>query len=219
MTEREKEAGGPPVLRGTARPILVCGHPLLRRRAAAVRRADRPVRTLIDDMLVSMEEAPGLGLAAPQVGESLRIVVLAPQEDEILDADLTSGADEPYRLLNPRIVARSGSELGSEGCLSLPKLQGKVHRAYEVTVKALDERLRPVTIRAEGLLARVLQHEIDHLDGLLLVDRAEEGTLAWSVPDESEEDGHRLEPASREEVLEAFRRVLRDGSDPLSLLV
>jgi len=219
MAEHAKEAGGQPVLRGTPRTILVCGHPILRKRALAVRRADRQTRGLIEDMLACMEEAPGLGLAAPQVGESLRIVVAAPQDDEILDADLTSDPDEPYRLLNPRIVARHGSEVGVEGCLSLPKLQGRVPRALQVTVKALDERLRPVTIQAEGLLARVLQHELDHLDGLLLVDRAEEGSLAWSVPDESEEDGHRLEPASKEEVLEAFRRMLRDGSDPLSHLI
>ncbi len=194
---------------GTPRTIAICGHPVLRKKAAAVKRADRRLRQLLDDMVASMAQAPGLGLAAPQVGESVRAIIVAAEEDEL----------QPYRVLNPHIVSRRGAEIGVEGCLSLPKLQGRVERAEAVTVKALDERRQPVTIEAEGLLARVFQHEIDHLDGVLFIDRAEEGTLAWNIPDEETEEGYRLAPTTAEGALQVFAAVLREGVDPLSVLL
>jgi len=151
--------------------IARLGHPVLRRpsRPLSVRElAEAPMQRLIDDMVETMVETDGIGLAAPQVFQSVRLMVMG--EPETGDSD---GDGLPLSVLvNPSLTFRSqGQEFGWEGCLSIPGLRGKVPRASRVTVEALDRRGRPLRVDAEGYAARVLQHEIDHLDGVVFLDR------------------------------------------------
>ena len=141
------------------RPILVVGNPVLRQKAKRVTQVDRSIQKLIDDMIETMKAAPGVGLAAPQVGVPLRLAVIE------VDDTLTV-------LINPEIVKSSGETELDEGCLSVPGFWGRLHRAERVSVKALDRHGKELRIRdAEGLFAQALQHEIDHLDGHLYIDR------------------------------------------------
>lgn len=146
------------------RKILVVDNPnerrVLRAKAKKVSRFDAYLERLVADMWETMREAPGVGLAAPQVGESIRVLV-AEYEDEAV------------ALVNPEIIKRSeDEELGQEGCLSIPGLIGDdVPRASAITVKARDPRGKEIRVKAEGWFARILQHEIDHLDGVLYTDR------------------------------------------------
>ncbi|HEX2050051.1 MAG TPA: peptide deformylase [Actinomycetota bacterium] len=143
-------------------PIRVFGDPVLRQRARAVERVTRVHRRLVRDMIETMREAPGVGLAGPQVGVVERVFVWEVEDDH--------GA-----VFNPVITWRSDDTVvEEEGCLSLPGLAYPVERAAEVVVEGLDERGEPVRLEAEDLLARVCQHEIDHLDGVLFVDRLPE---------------------------------------------
>lgn len=180
------------------REILWCGNPVLRKRAKKVSAITPDIRQLIDDMIETMIDAPGLGLAAPQVGESVRAIVL--RED-------VGDEFEIYALINPRIVRRKGRCEMLEGCLSLPTLQAYVQRAESVVVEGLNPDGELIQVAGDGMLARALQHEIDHLDGVLFVDRADEETLAWMVPDKTDEDGYRLDPTTAEEVLARFNRL------------
>jgi len=136
------------------------GDPVLRRRAAPVTAITPEIRRLAADMIDTMYDEVGLGLAAPQVGVSLRLIVVA--DDQVR---------EPRVLVNPAIVAQGGTATAEEGCLSLPGVFAPVTRAEWVTVEAHDLDDRPLRLEAAGLLARVLQHEIDHLDGVLFIDR------------------------------------------------
>lgn len=135
------------------------GSDILRKKARVVTSIDRSVRRLIDDMFETMYDANGAGLAAPQVGRSLRIAVI----------DVGQG---PLALINPKITSKSGCVTDVEGCLSFPGVTAKVPRAETVTVEGLDPDGGTVLFQADGLLARAAQHEIDHLDGILFVDRA-----------------------------------------------
>jgi peptide deformylase len=141
--------------------IVYDGNPVLRKKAQPVKVVDSLVGQLMDDMLETMHANNGIGLAAPQVGISKRIIVADIGEE-----------DGPVKMINPRIVEREGHIVALEGCLSIPNVYGDVERAEKVTVKGLDEKGRPVTFEAEGLMARVFQHEIDHLDGKLFTDIA-----------------------------------------------
>ncbi len=141
--------------------ILQPPHPTLKRPAAAVDKVDDSLIRLMDDMLTTMYEAPGIGLAAPQVDVGKRVIVL----------DLSEEKDQPLRLINPALTWRSAeTDIAEEGCLSLPGQYAEVKRPAAVKVRYLDERESEREIEAEGLLARCLQHEIDHLDGILFVD-------------------------------------------------
>jgi peptide deformylase len=141
------------------RPILVVGHPVLRQKAKRISQIDRAIQKLIDDMIETMKAAPGVGLAAPQVGIPLRLAVI--------DVD-----DKITVILNPEIVKTTGEVELDEGCLSVPGFWGRLNRAERVSVKALDRHGKELRIRdAEGLFAQALQHEIDHLDGHLYIDR------------------------------------------------
>lgn len=138
------------------------GDPVLRERAKEIEEITDVHRRLIDDMIETMREAPGVGLAAPQVGVLERLFVWEVE-------------DEFGVLINPVIVKRSSERFTeAEGCLSLPGLTYEVERDYEVTVEALDGDGGPVTITGDDLLARVFQHEMDHLDGVLFIDRIDE---------------------------------------------
>lgn len=141
-------------------PIRLIGDPVLRHKARPVEKVTRRHRKLIEDMEETMYRAPGVGLAANQVGVLERIIVADP------------GEGPAVALINPRILSAQGSEVDVEGCLSIPGVTGYVERAQRVKVAGLDERGRSVVIEAEGFLARILQHEIDHLDGVLFIDRA-----------------------------------------------
>lgn len=149
-------------------PIVKDPAPILRKKAVKLRKADAGLAKLADDMFETMLVAPGVGLAAPQIGKSIRLVVIHVPEDE------DDGTEEvSLKLINPEIIKASGEQVGAEGCLSLPGIAGNVRRAYQVTVKAIDTDNKPVRIKAEGYLAVVLQHEIDHLDGIMFTDRIE----------------------------------------------
>jgi peptide deformylase len=165
--------------------IIYDGNPTLRKKAQPVKVVDSLVSQLLDDMVETMHKNSGIGLAAPQVGISKRIIVV----------DLGGEDDEIIKMVNPRIVERNGSVLGLEGCLSIPHVYGEVERAESVVVKGLDERGKPMKVDASGLLARVFQHEVDHLDGKLFTDVAV--NVRKYTPEELEEaekEG-RYEPA------------------------
>ena len=153
--------------------------PVLRKKAIKLRKVDEGVRKLALDMFETMLDAPGVGLAAPQIGKSIRLITVHIPEDEEDGIEETS-----LMLLNPEIVKASGEQTGAEGCLSMPGIAGNVTRAWNVTVKALDMENRPVRIKADGYLAVALQHEIDHLDGILFTDRIEDKQNdLWIVED------------------------------------
>ncbi len=145
------------------REILIIGDPLLSRRADPVERIDAEIVRLAQDMVETVHAAPGIGLAAPQVGVGKRVIVV----------DLSVGEDEDqlHVLVNPEIVAAEGEDICEEGCLSVPDIREKVLRPRRVKVRGLDIEGRTVEIEGEDLLARALCHEIDHLDGVLFVDR------------------------------------------------
>ena len=155
--------------------IVRYGDEVLRRRAAKVKRFDDEIRRLIERMYEAMAESHGLGLAANQVGVDLQVFTY----------DVGEG---PHALVNPKIVRRKGEQVGVEGCLSIPGIQGDVSRAENITVKGLDENGNPVRLHAEGLMARVFQHEMDHLDGHLFIDRADPETLHEVPPSEDESE-------------------------------
>jgi len=157
------------------REIIVEGNPILRQKARAVRRFGTRLQELVDDMFATLASANGLGLAAPQIAVSERVIVVEIPEDMEDEPD----AGVRLALVNPEIIRGRGEEVADEGCLSVPGFYGAVKRATQVTVKAQDVEGRGVRIKAQGLLARVLQHEIDHLDGVLFIDRAEEGSVRY----------------------------------------
>jgi peptide deformylase len=140
--------------------ILTFPDPRLRQAARPVEQVDDGIRRLVDDMLETMYEAPGIGLAAVQVNVAKRVVVI----------DLSEEQDQALCLINPEILASSGEEQMEEGCLSVPGFYEPVTRAERVTVRALDRDGKPFELEADGLLAVCIQHEIDHLDGRLFVD-------------------------------------------------
>lgn len=161
--------------------IVTFPEPSLRLKSKQVTKFDSELQTLIDNMFETMRAAPGVGLAAPQIGESLRLVVVEYSEDEDENA-----RPKKYVLINPEIIKRSEETVTDiEGCLSLPGLAGKVERNRAVTIKAKNRFGKPLKIEAEDWLARIFQHEIDHLDGVLYIDRAEE--VFEPTPEEAEQ--------------------------------
>ena len=141
--------------------IKKAGNPVLKQKAEPIERLTKRHRQMLDDMAETMYAANGVGLAAPQIGKSLRLVVIDVEDEHGL-----------LELVNPVITMREGSVVDSEGCLSIPKVYGDVERAERVTVKYTDRRSRRRTLTADGLLARCIQHECDHLDGRLFIDIA-----------------------------------------------
>jgi peptide deformylase len=136
-------------------------HPVLRQRAKRVSVIDGAVQRLIDDMIETMNQASGVGLAAPQVGVPLRVIVVQMP------------GEEPLAVINPEITRRTGEQEVMEGCLSVPGYYGEIKRPAEVTVKGKDRRGSAIRIKATGLMAEALEHEIDHLDGRLYTDHVE----------------------------------------------
>jgi peptide deformylase len=145
---------------------------VLRRRAKPVGKVTPAIQRLIDAMVATMEAANGLGLAAPQVGEGKRVLVAEVEERLVM-------------LVDPVVSQAEGEEVAQEACLSVPGVLAPVRRAVRVTVKGKNRKGRGITVRAEGLLARVLQHEIDHLDGILFLDRVEDPSTIERVGTEA----------------------------------
>ncbi len=135
--------------------------PVLRRKAKKVRNIDGSVQKLIDDMIDTMRAVNGVGLAAPQVGVPLRIAVIEIPGEEVIT------------LINPEVTKRQGERVLGEACLSMPGDQGEIKRSVTVRVKALDQHGRQIRIKGDELLAQALEHEIDHLDGILYIDHIE----------------------------------------------
>jgi peptide deformylase len=159
------------------REITTFPEEVLRQKAQEVEIFDEDLADLVDDMIETMREAPGVGLAAPQIGISKRIIVV-----EFGDEEDDSFPKQLYVMINPEIVKQSKDTIpGIEGCLSVPGLVGKVSRSSVVTVKGQDIHGKPIKIRAQGWLARIFQHEIDHINGILYTDRADE---IWRPDDE-----------------------------------
>ncbi len=151
--------------------ILKFPDPVLRKKCEEVKRVDAQIQKLLDDMADTMYDAPGVGLAAPQVGITKRVIVVdvslkSEDEDELLE-----DRSHLIKLVNPEIIYSEGEELGEEGCLSIPGFTSDVRRSAVVGVSALNDQGDKTELEAEGLLARVIQHEIDHLDGVLFIDR------------------------------------------------
>ena len=167
------------------RKIVTLPEPVLRRKARTVNTFDKNLQTLIDDMIETMREAPGVGLAAPQVNVSQRLIVVEYAEGE--DEEDEGQPEVPkklYVMINPEIVKKSEETLiGVEGCLSIPNLVGEVERHAAIQVKGLNRHGKPMKVKAEGWLARIFQHEIDHLNGILFPDRAKR---VWQPQDEVE---------------------------------
>ena len=159
-------------------PITVLGEAVLRQRAKRVPRVDGSIRRLVEDMIDTMRDVEGVGLAAPQVGVPLRVVVIGIPGEEVI------------ALINPEIVKRSGERRLTEGCLSVPGYWAEVTRSVSVTAKGQDLQGRPVRIKAkDDLLAQALEHETDHVNGVLYIDHLESlDELRKTVP-ESEEEG------------------------------
>lgn len=150
--------------------------PILRKKARPVVKIDKRLLTLLDDMAETMIEADGVGLAAPQVGILKRVVVINDIENEKI-----------IELINPEVIAQSGEQIGLEGCLSFPGMSGTVKRPAEVTVRAMDRNGNNVEITGTGILARAFCHEIDHLDGVVFLDKV--------IPESEKEEGEEEENA------------------------
>jgi peptide deformylase len=171
------------------RQIRLLGDPVLRKKTRKVTRFNDSLAALVEDMAETMRNSDGVGLAAPQVGILERVVVVETPEDEE-----EPGSGRLYAVVNPEIV-RSSSEIvdGIEGCLSIPGYVGEVSRHGSVTVRGQDLRGRKVRIKAQGFLARVFQHEIDHLSGELFIDKLTAPERIWRV-EEGEEERAEVQP-------------------------
>ena len=158
------------------RPICVLPDAVLRQKARRVTSIDSSIQRLIDDMIETMQAVSGVGLAAPQVGVSLRVAVIGVPGEEVIT------------LVDPEIIKRQGERLLEEACLSVPGYQGELKRSVWVKVKARDRQGRNIRIKGEGLLAQALEHEIDHLDGILYIDHVENPDKLWELLPEASQN-------------------------------
>ena len=180
--------------------IRIWGDPVLKKRASAVDRLTTSDKKLLEDMIETMVAADGAGLAAPQVGVSKRIFVFRR-------------CDDIHAIINPKIIHRDGRKIGEEGCLSIPGVQAKVERAARVTITGRDEKGKVLMLEcedgeAQGRAATCVQHELDHLDGVLYVERAVPETLSWLIEavDEAGEEIIELVEVEVDEILAAYKR-------------
>ncbi len=178
--------------------IVRYGSPILRQKTAPVGRVTEDVKELLERMLPVLREAHGVGLAANQVGFSRRLAVIE------IDGEVT-------HLIDPEIISSKGEETSDEGCLSLPRLFGEVTRPAQVVVRARDLKGKWIKVRGEGLMARALCHEIDHLNGRLFIDRVDPETLHWLIRAGREEEPV-LQPTTLEDALKVFENAARAGN-------
>jgi peptide deformylase len=160
------------------REIRIYGDPVLRAKGKRIEKVDAEIRQLAEDMLETMHGANGVGLAAQQVGETIQLTVVDVSDAEnrpsrmwIDGAEVDPKEHMPLILLNPEITLGRETEVGSEGCLSFPEITAEINRPQHVQVRATDLDGKPVVFEAEGLLSRAVQHEFDHLHGVLFIDR------------------------------------------------
>ncbi len=183
------------------RQIITPNNPVLRQKARRVRTFDSGLHTLLDDMVETLHHAAGVGLAAPQVEVSQRVIIVRLPDDPDSREEFGEQAGVLYEVVNPEIIRASRERVdGIEACLSIPGYYGRVERHESVIVKGLDRQGQEVRIRARDWLARVFQHEIDHLDGILYIDRASE---IWKAGEE---------PAAMSQVTEEAEQVPDSGS-------
>lgn len=168
------------------RPIIQPDNPILRKKAIRVTSFDKKFQTLVDDMVETLLDAPGVGLAAPQVAEKIRLIIVRLGDDEESKKEYGDQAGVTYVVANPEIIKHSKEMVeGVEACLSIPGYVGTVDRYESIVVTGQDRYGKPFRIKAKDWLARVFQHEIDHLDGKLYIDIASE---VWRPQDEEEEE-------------------------------
>ncbi len=161
-------------------------HPILRQKAVEIIRYNPELQRLVDRMLDNLHGGNGVGLAAPQIGVSKRIIIFMPPEES------------PKVVVNPVLSDLSKeTEVGLEGCLSIPSVYGDVERSLRVVLTGFNRRGKTVRYELEGFPARIVQHEVDHLDGILFIDKVDPSTLHWSLPDEDEEEEAILVEARR----------------------
>lgn len=158
------------------RRIVMLGEPVLRQKAKKIHRVDGSIKTLVDDLIDTVRDAGGAGLAAPQIGIPLRAIV------SVVD-------DKTQVVLNPEIVEESNEEIeGEEGCLSIPGWWGPVTRKERITIRGLNRNGKPIKIKSEGYEARCFQHEVDHLNGVLFIDHIKDRSKLYKVESPSEEE-------------------------------
>jgi peptide deformylase len=163
------------------REIVTHPDPVLRKKARKITDFGPELQSLIDDMVETMRVAPGVGLAAPQVGIPLQLIVIEYGEKD--EQQETEELPKLYTIVNPEIIrVSSDQEIGTEGCLSIPGYVGDVERPLAITIKGLNRRGKPLRLKADGWLARIFQHEVDHLNGVLFIDRAEK---VWKVEEQT----------------------------------
>lgn len=150
--------------------------PILRKTAKPVQRITPDLNELIEHMLRVMKQAKGVGLAAPQVGVPLRLIIIAPEHQQ------------PRVIINPQVLERAGEQTGLEGCLSIPQLFGYVKRPQHIVVRGINRHGKPIRLTLESDPARIAMHEIDHLEGMLFIDRAIQESLYWEHPKEEHEE-------------------------------
>ncbi len=158
------------------RPIRKYGDPALRETSQLIEATTPEIRSLAEDMIDTMIDAQGIGLAAPQVGETIRLFIIdlsVMEPESIIDriGSIKEGEPSQIALINPRVIKQEGEQVGEEGCLSFPDLYDKVTRPNMIRVEAQDLDSNPIEIEGSGILARALIHEVDHLDGILFIDR------------------------------------------------
>jgi peptide deformylase len=161
----------------SVRVIRVLPDPVLRQKAKKVSKIDESVRQIIDDMIETMRAASGVGLAATQIGVPLKIAVIEIPAEEVIV------------LVNPEIIKKEGERTIVEACLSVPGYHGEIKRSVRVKVKARDKQGRHIRVKGDELLAQALEHEIDHLNGILYIDRVEEPDKLYKVEPESQQEG------------------------------
>ncbi len=176
--------------------IVILPDKILRQKMRPVTRFDDDLQEIIDDMIETMRAAPGVGLAAPQVGKNLRLTVIETLPDLDEEGREIEASRELYAIINPEITWRSRKMVeGIEGCLSIPGYVGEVERHEEIRVQALDRHGKPLKLKLSGWTARIFQHEIDHLNGVLYIDRLTDPEYFWTeaefdaiqaVPEEDE---------------------------------
>ena len=164
------------------RKVVTTENPVLRQKAKKVHHFDTSLQRLVNDMFETMHDSNGVGLAAPQIAQSIRVFVA-----EYTDPEEDGGQHHKVAVFNPEIVKAEGEALGSEGCLSIPGYVGdNIRRATKILVKGQDVKGKPIRVPAEGWFARILQHEIDHLDGILFLDRLDRPEDLREVGEEEE---------------------------------
>ncbi len=179
----------------TVLDIVTIPNKILRQPAEEVTRFDDELQQLIDDMIETMRDAPGVGLAAPQIGRPLKLTVIETLADLDEDGSEIEGSRELYVIVNPEIVWTSRTSLdGIEGCLSIPGYLGEVERYESIRMRAQDRHGKKIKLRLQGWTARIFQHEIDHLHGVLYIDKLTDPTHFWT-----EEAFEEMQKAKEEE--------------------